>query len=297
MKKYLLSFVICLLAINFALHATHLDYEDIKKIENCISNDKSWHPLNYAIEINDYETGLIICKHSDNVNVVDDGFNPINRILHKASKTVSLNKPAETRPKLGEEKLKLIWAILKKGINVNYTPSNYGIPPHSATSSSSFTYICFLGLEDLFHEFVKRGVNLNQCKGAPLVAAIKAGQMKIIQNLLEEGANANFIALRQAVISENFEAVNILVQFGANINEGNLLMTAICQNKKLGNYLKGIQMLKFLLELGANPNAIAPGTNDPVIKVVLKMPSDTIEQRAYKVDVINILIEHGASIH
>ncbi|ADI39319.1 ankyrin repeat domain-containing protein [Waddlia chondrophila] len=296
MKKLFLIFAIGIMSLTLNLKANQIDYETIQKIEEYMSNEKGWHPLNYAIEMDDYKTALIICEYSEKVNTVDDGFNPINRIFHRTCRKINLSTPIKNRPKLSEEALELVWAILDKGINVNYVPLNCGLPP-SGNSSSSFIYICFLGLEDLFYEFIHRRVDINQRKGSPLATAIRAGHMNIVQSLIEEGANANWWALHQAVSSKNFEAINILLQAGADINEIDLLMSAIFHHKKIGHYLDGLPMLRFLLEMGANPNAIAMGKKDPILKVVLTMPADTVEQQNYKTDVINTLIEYGAVLY
>lgn len=58
-------------------------------------------------------------------------------------------------------------------------------------------------------------------------------------------------------------------------------------------------MLKYLLERGANPNAIHPtaighSLGNSVLKTVLTMPADTEARQIYKTKIINMLLDYGA---
>ncbi|KAK2706489.1 hypothetical protein QYM36_016505 [Artemia franciscana] len=94
------------------------------------------------------------------------------------------------------------------------------------------------------------GMNLKN--ETPLVTAIKANNPEMVKYLLESGANPNCSQCLHHAVSEAKENLcQLLISYGANVDAINMkcetpLVTAILNNNS--------DMVKYLLESGANPN-------------------------------------------
>lgn len=106
-----------------------------------------------------------------------------------------------------------------------------------------------------------------------LLEAVKSGDAQAVQELLEYGADANYSnSIKIAVENGNKEIVSLLIESGADINKENPLVIAVRNNNK--------EIVELLLENGAKVNFILDG------KSLLDMASDK--------EIIRILKKNGA---
>ena len=168
-------------------------------------------------------------------------FSDINYLLQKA---------------MAQKNKFLVKALIKKGANVNY----YG----------NLSYVIEeIRCPQILKLLIDRGANVNEeypdSDGFgvtyPLDCAILDASTQQMKILLDNGAKVNppktlvfgHSTLHFAVLKYHFEAVDLLLQFGANVHALNdfneiPLHIATCQQKP-----HGAQTTKLLLEYGSNP--------------------------------------------
>ena len=278
-----------------------VDYEMVQKFDRYCHNDKGWDPLNYAIEKGDYDCALVVCDHVNRLYTVDDGFNPLNRLLDLESRKMNLKVPPEHREKISETAKKL---ISKLSVEPNLTWTR---PPNQPKrSSTTLVYGCHLGLEDLVNFCLrlgadrryKHGLDIDQENGLPLKTAIESGHLKIVNLLIKEGADLNKGSLAMAATHHDYQMLDLLLQAGADIDRVDL--TGIIKRSSQVHWSPGryasefdeLPMLKFLLSNGRNPNAKYGNTS--VLQEALSLPVDTEIQQTYKTEVVRLLLQYGA---
>jgi len=124
---------------------------------------------------------------------------------------------------------------------------------------------------------------LNQRYHTPLQNAYHVKNIKIVNILLDYGANPNDIFLR-AVACNDMKMVKLLLEYGADINTRN-------QNGTFALYIASIngniKMMQFLLDAGANINKIKDSSGNTVL-LTLSM------SRSLKINCIELLLKYGA---
>ena len=232
------------------------------------NNPKKWNPLNYAIEMKDYTAALSLIDFIDDINIIDSGKYPLDRLCNNIfiDKNITDN----------QEELLLI-LLLREGKN-SYGISTKGLIFHTAAlHGCSFSFIeTLLGL----------GIDLHEKNGYPFLGAVGSGNISLVQHLLCMKIDLNRIhgLLNTAVSTGNLELV---VYFWEELGQrpyrpwGNPLYVAIIY--------RYFEVFKYLLEVGVNPN-------DPqsLLKIALELPELTKDDQNYKIQIVEMLLKYGA---
>ncbi len=146
--------------------------------------------------------------------------------------------------------LELIKYFLDKGINPNFdTDYDGNTPLHVAVQNNAIEIIKLLLSK-------KAKIKRNDASQSPLYFACLNGNPTAIKLLLENGAKPDLLLLLRAVESGSVESVALLLEKNKKlINEarnGVTPLLAACYTPL--NYKENPQMVKFLLENGADPN-------------------------------------------
>jgi ankyrin repeat protein len=201
---------------------------------------------------------------------------------------------------------KIVELLLKNGLNVNdvdgqgKTALMYAAK-HDGISNDNLNIVNLL---------INSGadVNIKNKKGrtALIYGAWRANRNseKIVEILLKHGAEVNirdnqdYTALSYITCWEyKKNVIQILLNYGANINEQNVLFSAI-QNASSGGLEKHFEFIKFLFENGANPNIQDENGYTPLMYVVgyrsygpfYKYPENK------KIELAQEMIKYGSNI-
>lgn len=145
------------------------------------------------------------------------------------------------------------------------------------------THICGK-LQSRCGEYTHEGCNSSMRK------SIEKGHIVCLRNALDKGKNPNKVydylwgevPLCFAVKSRNIEMINLLIDYGANVNG---VSKVDCDSIPL--YGADYEFSKLLLEKGANPNIENDDGWTPLFRAV----------NSNKLDVVKLLLEHGANIN
>lgn len=137
---------------------------------------------------------------------------------------------------------------------------------------------------------------------APLHVAVSAGNIKVVQLLLDEGVNPNQkndhddTPLHVAVSFHETDMIPILIRAGADPNiPGRYGHTLLYQIISRPDRHDAVHLLKMLLRHGANPDQVCDGENTPLTYLVRHcVKSDTTDAR-YRdyIRLFDILVRHA----
>lgn len=291
------------------ISSAKMNKEQIEDIKNYVNNPFGWSALNYAIELGDYKSAIIIATYCEDINRRDllvkgssVKMNALERLLYHTKYT---NTNFENG--MQDEQLVLSYVLLGRNIDIKNFPKTL----------SPLIKACYLGFNDLIIYIVeKNGTGFDKQHGDPLYFTIQRGNLDMARYLIEKGVNiptGNWNLFNASINSKKPEVVDFLVNYGLNISEGHYVRHAfgfLQQEIKnldgnLYHSLPGLEFFCYILEKGANPNywLITEGF-DPInyersldlcsLWQAFKLPSETNGQYLYKNHVIQILLEHGA---
>jgi len=165
-------------------------------------NPNEWSALNYAIELDDYESALILIDFVKDPKHIDGGRNALYRVFERAEKN--------EQTKLTEMQAELIKKLITKGLDVHSHPDRHPPPIKFAVEFENEEIVQILlvkGVKEEDSECVYTAVNLKNYKildlllqhGAningniltPLACAVTAGDLKMVDYLIKKGANPN----------------------------------------------------------------------------------------------------------
>jgi len=131
--------------------------------------------------------------------------------------------------------------------------------------------------------------------------AVLSGNIDIVRLLLSHGASVHFppelqkpTPLDFAILRGNLEMIKLLVDTGANVNTGSPIIGLplhIALSEKIENRK---EILIFLLESGADPNAITLDERGPLLKPPLGEYFNSIEKS--DPEIVRLLLRYGARI-
>lgn len=196
-------------------------------------------------------------------------------------------------------------------------------------------YIAEKGNEEMAKLLLNNGANVEgqvmsflwEFGNTPLTVAVKKGHQKMVQLLLDAGARINYGSYRsdvdgfakqpisQAVVSGNLSMVKYLLDRGSEFHYDTAILLAARE-------CKSTEMILFLLDNGANPNAMdddnttllhyavsGKGANEDVVRLLLDRgakinarnfdattPLHMAAKQTSNVNVIELLLERGANI-
>lgn len=119
-------------------------------------------------------------------------------------------------------------------------------------------------------KYMEEGADPNAQQGKPLSNAVSENNIEKIKFLLEQGSIPNIGNVIK--FAQNLEVIKLLVDYGSNIN-----------NEVFANIIDDYDAVKYVLDAGIDPN-FEKG-----------LPLRTAATKGRK-DVINLLLQHGASI-
>lgn len=268
-----------------------------------VCNPYKWSALNYAIEMNDFQTALTIAQTTPAINQKDPAapratlkINAIERLLYKARTTQS-----NLNTGLTEIQLKLIYELLERGISID------GAPHHSPLIAA-----CRYGNKDLVRKFLDMGADVNGYNGIPFYFAVQTGDFKLVKYLIKRGADVRIgLPLNAAIETKNIKIAALLLKHKADIKKSNFVRHALNLVKdemcKIDTCicfpLPDLDMLNYILEKGADPSysKFKYSTNEDTIDgsplgYALNLPANTIGQEYYKRMVIELLLKYGAKL-
>ena len=154
---------------------------------------------------------------------------------------------------------------------------------------SALTHALAGGHSQIIKLLIDHGADPNESdgsEGTPLVQATKLGNLKVIETLVENGANVNFkgiggrpVAIHTAVESGNTEVVKFLLD---HVNVEALGRSVLSTAAGRGN----VEMAKLLVEHGADPKLGASAYYEPLYWAV----------QSGSADMVGYLLDQGPSL-
>lgn len=180
--------------------------------------------------------------------------------------------------------LELIKYFLDKKINPNFdVDDNANTPLHIAVQNNA-TEIIELLLNN------KAKIKRNWDSESPLYFACLNGNPEIIKILIEKGVRLDMLLLLRAVQSGSVESVELLLEKDKKLINKKyrgvtpLLTACFCPHK---HYKQNPEMVKFLLEKGADPNVCDYDEKSPLQRNIEGNGSP---------EIFKLLVNHGAKI-
>lgn len=276
-----------------------------------VNNPLGWSALNYAVEVKDFQSALILATHCKNINQKDPlsktapyKINAIERLFYITHETTQKQKKYPS-----EVELQLAYVLLDRGINVT----------NSLECLSPLSGACWFDIDDLIVRLTELGAKVNDGSGTPLYYLIENGNLNMARYLIANGANlkAGRVLFEAAINSQKNESIDFLIDLGVDLvakNQIDYLSQAFTFLKKEINSISedsnqpfpALEIFCRLLELGANPNfcftnGLYSKNYEQDLKrcplwLALELPSETNAQYFYKNHVIQVLLDHGASL-
>jgi ammonium transporter Rh len=175
---------------------------------------------------------------------------------------------------------------------------NDGIPPDVADYDKrvALHLASAEGHAEIVRLLLSKGANVDtpdRWGNTPLSEAIRSGQRSVVQVLKEKGAtlgseNRSMTELITAASNNDMDTISSLVQAGVDINKGDYdgrtaLHLAVCEGH--------LDMVKFLLDHGANPNLQDRWGSTPLADAMRR------STRTGSDDMVDLLSSHGAIAH
>lgn len=123
-----------------------------------------------------------------------------------------------------------------------------------------------------------------------LVFAIERKNLQLVKSMLDSSGKLNLKnrhganALIKAVSLDQFEIVELLVKASADVN-------FTCDGEVALYYITSVEMLKFLLKTGANPNILDRNNASPLIRIL----QGKCKQKNSLVEMFKVLLKAGAN--
>lgn len=289
---------------------------EIDQIQHALTkyanNSFGWSALNYAIEVKDFKSALIIAQYCADVNHKDPykkdwsstGVNALERLFFQA------RSDQDVKISLSEDEIQIAHILLDRGIDILSKLENF----------SPLITACYFNIDDLIIRFIEKGAKVNAYSGYSLYLLIENGNLNMARYLIDNGAsiNLNYYKLFNAAIkSQKIESIDFLISYGLDISasEDDYLRTAFIfltheireLDGCLHNSFPALEMFFYILEKGTNPNywilkeGLHPtnyqkALNQCCLWLALGLPSETNAQYFYKNYVIQVLLDHGAVI-
>ena len=143
---------------------------------------------------------------------------------------------------------------------------------------------------ELIDLMLELGADMNKGSAPPLETAAGLGNEQIVRHLLLRGANPNGSTLKEfympllgAVASNNVAVVQALLKAGAKVDPEKAMTSALDSAAFIGN----LDIIRILLEAGANPNNKDNSGSTPLMSAVV----------GKKKEVVRIIVETGADVN
>ncbi|XP_036847283.1 ankyrin repeat and SOCS box protein 3 [Manis javanica] len=187
-----------------------------------------------------------------------------------------------------EGNIKVLRKLLKKGRSINVADNRGWMPIHEAAYHNSVECLQMLIHADSSENYIK----IKTFEGfSALHLAASQGHWKIIQILLEAGADPNATTLEEttplflAVESGHIDVLRLLLRHGANVNGSH----SMCGWNALhqGTFQENAEVIKLLLKKGANKECQDDFGITPLF----------VAAQYGKLESLNILISSGANVN
>ncbi|XP_015910756.1 ankyrin repeat and protein kinase domain-containing protein 1 [Parasteatoda tepidariorum] len=273
-----IDLVILLLEHKARVSFTEFDGDE-KTLGNPPRSTIADEPLRLAIVNNHYEIAELLLHH---------GANPNARYFLGAE--INLISPLNTR---------FLELLLKYGADPN-SKDRTGITPLMKACRHP------KGLQAA-QMLIKYGANVNEMTPerhdhrTVLHYAVLSGNMDIVKLLLKHGATVKFSTdylkpspLDFSILKGNPEMVKLLIESGSDVNLGSPIIGCplhIALSEKVDNK---IDIIKMLLECGADPNAVSVFDDGPLIKPPIGEYFNSCDHPTE--DVVRLLLCYGAKV-
>lgn len=277
-----------------------------------VNNPLGWSALNYAVELKDFQSALILATHCKNINQKDPLTKDSPYKINALERLFYITEEVKRKPKkyLLEIELQLAYVLLDRGIHVN----------NSLECLSPLSGACWFDIDDLIVRLTELGAKVNDGSGNPLYYLIENGNLNMARYLISKGANlkAGRVLFQAAINSQKIESMDFLIDLGL-VLEGVKQMDYVIHafsflKKEIKNISEcsnqsfpALEIFSRILELGAytnfwisieglNPKNYEKALNRCPLWLALELPSETNAQYLYKNYVIQVLLDHGAVI-
>lgn len=234
---------------------------DMERLEKAIlhkDNDLGWSALNYAIDTRDYQSAIILCDYTVDINRRDGLYasNPQSGYKVNALERVLYIAQFANRQKvLEKDQVLLIEKLLDCGIECN-TSINTGL-------KYPVLYLCYFNEIELVGRLLDLGVEINTGDGRLLSLAFSAGHVQLVDYLIKRGADTGLVnMLEGAILGQKIELIQFALDNGSEINSIDTLSLALnytwaevrnmYANPDCG--IPSLDIVNFLLSNGADPN-------------------------------------------
>lgn len=303
------------------LNKIDVDVSVINNIRKYINNPLGWSALNYAINEMDYKSASVIAEYSIDINKKDSlytfkeshvKYNALSRLLYKPR----FHTKVGTQSVLTEEQIALAHKLINRGIECDEIDSSQLTP---------ICYCVYFGEIGLVSKLLEKGANINFAweNGTEIVlsTAVAKGHIDLVHYLISKGANVKLVGcdsfLHNAILSQKKQLVKLAIACGCEIKSEDVVKYAIpyvwCEVRNLGEdpsyRYPAIEMLRFILNLGGDPNfwliehfdmnqklkdsfRYSPlGITDHLLDGIQKI---TPQQTTYQQELRKLLLDYGA---
>lgn len=273
-----------------------------------VNNPLGWSALNYAVQMKDYQSALILATYCTNINQRDPLYQGSSEYINALERLFYIDTTTSKKPKknLSETEIQLTYVLLDRGIKIT---SGFFSPIAGA---------CWFNIDDLIVRFTELGANVNCASGTPLYYLIENGNLNMARYLINNGANlkAGRILFQAAINSKKIESVDFLISLGL-VLEGikqfdyvmhafDYLKTEIKNIDESSNKFPALEVFCRILEIGADPNfcftnglysqKYEEALNRCPLWLALELHTATNKQHLYKNYLIQTLLDFGATL-
>lgn len=195
-----------------------------------VNNPNRWSALNYAIEVNDFESAMVLVDYVKDFNRVDDGRSALVR---------AINQYLDKQRLPNELRLKLIKKLIQSGADLN---------------QQVLVASCSVSNEEIFEEILSTGIQIDAFNGHVFTTAIDRSRVNIVRILISKGVDVNTrlhghsplsYAFRAAKL--NYDIIESLLHAGADPNSFSCLDWALRNHPNQDNE----RIIQLLLKYGA----------------------------------------------
>ncbi|XP_042222583.1 transient receptor potential channel pyrexia-like isoform X3 [Homarus americanus] len=279
-------------------HEAHVNFNIPPEIEEDFPTDAFDEPLRLAIKHDHFEAAKVLLEHGANpntryffgseVNLV----NPLNtQLLHLL---LSYGANPNARDRQGFTPM-MKCCRLQQGLEAVLLLISFGADVNARTEARhDYRRACLYS--DSSHPLL-----MNPLNRSVLHYAVLSGSVAIVNLLLKQGARVNFepeynkpTPLDLAILKGDIEIVRLILEHNPDLDASSPIIGSPLHMACSEGIPNRFEILKLLLERGANPNLVIVGEDNAPIKPALGEYLSSNETP--DIEVVNLFLRHGAEV-